>query len=143
MTELGSDGSSRDQRTFTPPILARHSRPLGRRANPLRVNLADCRVSLRDLNLGRPTRLPRRLPFTASKKFRNARSASRTDCTNATLATSPSHARASVVLATVTTLRWTSVGLIFSPARYAWSRQRSASLNTVRQHPNVRASHCC
>src|SRR5882762_9400197 len=121
VTELGSDGRSRDQRTRTSPTFARYSRPLGRTVKPLRVSRNDCRLSLRDLNLGCPTGRPLRRLAIESNQFRNARSASRTDCTNATLATSPSHARSSVVLATVTTLRWTSVGLIFSPARYAWS----------------------
>jgi len=75
-----------------------------------------------------------------SKKFENARWASRTDCTNATEATSDSHARSPRVLASVITRRCTSVGVIFSPARQASSRHRTASLKTTRQQPNVHAN---
>lgn len=49
-------------------------------------------------------------------------------CTSATEATSASHARCGVRLASVTTRRWTSVSLSFSPARCARFRSASASL---------------
>lgn len=87
VTELGTDGRSRDHRTRTSPTFARYNRPSGRTLKPLRVSRKDCRVSLRDVNLGLPTFRPRRLPFTELKKFWYARCASRTDCTSATLAT--------------------------------------------------------
>jgi hypothetical protein len=54
---------------------------------------------------GRPSLLPRRLPVRESKKFRHARRESFTDWTNATLGTSPSQTRCSVVLAWVITRR--------------------------------------
>lgn len=69
VTDDGPDGRSRDQRTVTSPIFARYNLPFGRRPNPLRVNLADWRLSLRDLNLGRPTLRPRRLPLIESNQF--------------------------------------------------------------------------
>jgi hypothetical protein len=87
--------------------------------------------------------VPLRFPVTESKKLRHARRESLTDCTNATLGTSTSQARAWVVLAAVMTRRWISLSDSFTPARYASSRTRSASLNTTRAHPNTRASITC
>ena len=78
-----------------------------------------------------------------SKKLRQARRESLTDCTNATLGTSQSQARSVVVLAWVMTRRWISLSDSLIPARYDSSRTRSASLNTTRQHPNTRASIAC
>src|SRR3954447_20367913 len=105
VTEDGSEGRARDQRTRTSPIFAMNNRPLSRRLNPFRVSRNDCRLSLRDLNFGRPTRRPRRLPVAESKKLRQARRESLTDFTNATLGTSANHERASLVLAAVITRR--------------------------------------
>jgi len=59
---------------------------------------------------------PLRAPDRESNQFRYARRASWHACTKATDATPPSHCRAGVVLARVTTLRCTCVSLIFSPA---------------------------
>src|SRR5690606_24863653 len=48
VTDDGSAGSSRDQRTRISPTLATYSRPFGRMAKPLRVSRIACRLSLRD-----------------------------------------------------------------------------------------------
>jgi hypothetical protein len=64
---------------------------------------------------GRPTLRPLRFPVAESKKLRQARRESLTDCTNATLGTSHSQQRSSVVLAAVITRRWISpVGQLHS-----------------------------
>ena len=55
VTDDGVAGSARDHFTRTSPIFARFSFPFERIRNPLRVNRSDCRLSLRDLNFGRPT----------------------------------------------------------------------------------------
>src|SRR5207247_1449910 len=62
----GRDGSGRDQRTGTSPILGSRSFPLGSTLNrALRVNRIACRVSLRDRNLGLPG--PFRSPLSEAK----------------------------------------------------------------------------
>ena len=139
MTLDGWDGSGRDHRTLTSPTFAMYTRPPCS-AKPLRVNRTDCRLSLRDRNRGWPTLRPFRLPDIESNQFRYARRASWHACTRATDATPDSHSLSGVAFASVTTLRCTSVPEIFSPASCAASRSRSASLNTTRAHPNVRAS---
>ncbi|KUO18486.1 hypothetical protein AQJ91_25120 [Streptomyces dysideae] len=64
-------GRVRDHFTFTAPIFGRFSRPppvIDQRA--LAVNRIDCRLSLRDLNRGAPTRIPFRVPLREAKKLR-------------------------------------------------------------------------
>ncbi len=71
VTELGSDGRCRDQRTGTSPTFGNRSRPLGSTLNrALAVNRMACRLSLRDRNRGGATLRPFRLPVTELKKFR-------------------------------------------------------------------------
>ena len=113
----GSAGRSRDQRTRTSPTFATNNRPLDRTENPLRVSRNDCRRSLRDFIRGRPSLRPLRFPVCESKKSRQARRESLTDCTNATLGTSPSQARSVVFLAWVMTRRWISLSDSLFPAR--------------------------
>ncbi len=67
VTDDGSAGSERDHFTRTSPIFARFSFPLPRMRNPLRENRNDCRASRFDLNTGRPTGRPARLPDFESK----------------------------------------------------------------------------
>lgn len=71
VTLAGAEGRSRDQRTSKSPIFGRRSRPLGRILNrAFAVNRIACLRSLRDLNRGRWTLGPLRLPVTEAKKFR-------------------------------------------------------------------------
>ena len=64
----GSDGSGRDHRTGTSPILGRRSFPSGSTLNrALAVNRIACRVSLRDRNRGGPIFGPFRVPFSEAK----------------------------------------------------------------------------
>jgi hypothetical protein len=71
VTDDGTAGSGRDQRTGTSPILGSRSfspRVTAKRA--LRVNRMACRRSLRDRNLGGATFGPFRLPLSEAKKSR-------------------------------------------------------------------------
>jgi hypothetical protein len=87
----GTDGSARDQRTPSSPILATESlAPC--RAKPLRVSRIDWRPYL-VRQLGCPTRRPLRLPEREANQLRYAHRASWHACTRATEATSASHAR--------------------------------------------------
>ena len=71
MTLEGREGSGRDQRTGTSPILGSRSLPLGSTVNrALAVNRIVCRWSLRDRNRGGATFGPFRLPVIEAKKFR-------------------------------------------------------------------------
>ena len=71
VTELGSQGRARDQRTGTSPILGKDSRPLAVIVNrALRVNRIDCQESFLDRNRGGATLRPLRFPNSESKKFR-------------------------------------------------------------------------
>jgi hypothetical protein len=71
VTDVGSDGSARDQRTGTSPTPGRRGRPLGSTRNRAAfVNRIDCARSRRDRNRGAPRRRPLRVPFTEAKKFR-------------------------------------------------------------------------
>jgi len=79
-------------------------------------------------------------PARKSNQLRYTRRASRQAATNTTGATPPSHRRAGVLLARVTTLGCTCVSLTFSPAVCASRRVRSASLNTTGAQPEVRAN---
>src|SRR3982074_1931970 len=97
VTEAGSLGRSRDQRTRISPTLATNNRPVARTRNPLRVSRNDCRLSFLDFIRGRLGRLP----LGAAKKLRHARLESLTDCTNATRGTSASQPRSVVLLAWV------------------------------------------
>src|SRR5664280_1055008 len=114
-THDGTEGRARDHTKRTSPTFATRTPPVVM-PKPLRVNRIDCRLSLRDRNLGCPTLRPLRAPDRESNQFRYARRASWHACTKTTDATSPSHCRAGVVLARGTTLRCTCVSLIFSPA---------------------------
>ena len=68
VTDDGSQGSTRDQRTGTSPTFGSRSLPLGSTVNrELRVNRTACRVSLRDRNRGGATRQPFRFPDTELK----------------------------------------------------------------------------
>jgi hypothetical protein len=70
LTEDGSDGSGRDQRTGTSPIFGRRSFPFwSTRNRALAVNRIACRVSLRDRNLGGPAIGPLRSRLIEAKKF--------------------------------------------------------------------------
>src|ERR1700733_8159298 len=125
----GSDGSGLDHWILTSPTLATYTlSPCS--ANPLRVSRTDCRLSLRERKRGWPTLRPFLFPDKESNQFRYARRASWQACTSTTDATSLSHSRSEVTLASVTTRRCTSVSESFSPASCAASRSRSASLNT-------------
>ena len=86
---------------------------------------------------------PFRFPDSESNQFRYARRASWHACTSGTDATSPSHARSGVTLASVITRRCTSVSLILFPAAWQASRSRRQSLYTTRAQPNARARACC
>ena len=77
-----------------------------------------------------------------SKKLRQARRESLTDCTNATLGTSHNHARSLGGLGHGDDPALNLAVRQFHPGPYASSRTRSASLNTTRQHPNTRPSIC-
>lgn len=68
VTEDGCEGSPRDQRTRMSPTFAKYSLPSDRMWNPFRVSRNDCRLSLRDLNRGLPTR-PLCDPAAEAKKF--------------------------------------------------------------------------
>jgi hypothetical protein len=71
VTDEGSDGSSRDQRTGTSPALGNRSFPPAVTAKRvLRVNRIACRASLRDRNRGGATLRPLRFPETDAKKLR-------------------------------------------------------------------------
>jgi hypothetical protein len=81
------------------------------------------------------------LPDTDAKKFRNAVVQSASACCNTTADTSPSHARSGRFFASVMTWRDSSASLTnANPFSWASLRMRSASLNTVRAHPNARPS---
>ncbi|MCW2939185.1 MAG: hypothetical protein JWN00_2170 [Actinomycetia bacterium] len=71
VTELGSDGSERDQRTATSPIFGSRSFPPAVTAKrELFVNRMACRLSLRDRYRGGATLRPLRLPEMEAKKLR-------------------------------------------------------------------------
>jgi hypothetical protein len=71
VTELGSEGRSRDQRTWRFPIFGKDSRPLAVILNfELRVNRIDCRESFFNRNRGGATLRPLRFPVSELKKFR-------------------------------------------------------------------------
>jgi hypothetical protein len=71
VTEVGVVGRVRDHFTFTAPILGRFSRPAAvRDQRALAVNPIDCRLPLRDLNLGAPVFGPLRVPLREAKKLR-------------------------------------------------------------------------
>jgi len=71
VTEVGTDGRVRDQRTSMSPTFGSLRRPSSKTLNRLlAVNRIDCRESLRDLNRGGATRGPFRFPVVESKKFR-------------------------------------------------------------------------
>ena len=73
VTEDGTAGRSRDQRTSTSPIFGSRSRPLSSTLNrALAVNRTACRESFRDRNRGGATFGPFRFPVTEAKKFRYA-----------------------------------------------------------------------
>lgn len=98
----GIEGSARDQRTGMSPIFGNRSFPPGvidQRA--LAVNRAVCRRSRRVFNLGAPILRPLRFPLIESKKFLNARSASRNACCKTTADTVPSQDRSGVFFASV------------------------------------------
>src|ERR1700759_2625994 len=102
VTEDGSDGSGRDQRTGTFPILGRRSFPLGvMEKRALRVNRMACLRSLRDRNRGGATLGPFRWPVTEAKKFRYPALRSASACWSTTADTSLSQARSGVALAAV------------------------------------------
>jgi hypothetical protein len=104
VTEVGSVGSSRDRRTGAGSTLATNNHPLGRMLNPLRVSRKDCLVLL-GLHL-RSAHPPASPPAGAGvDEIAPGRRESLTDCTNATLGTSTSHARSVVFLALVMTRR--------------------------------------
>jgi hypothetical protein len=98
-------GRLRDHRIRNSPTFATNNGPFGRTLNPLRVSRNDCRLSFRDFIRGLLTLQPFRFPDRESKKLRNARWASLTDWTNATLGASFSQPRSGVVLASVITRR--------------------------------------
>jgi hypothetical protein len=68
VTDDGTEGSGRDQRTLISPTFATYSRS-PRSANPLRVSRIDCRPCLRR-NRGRPSLRPLRRPASESNQFR-------------------------------------------------------------------------
>ena len=71
VTDDGTAGSGRDQRTGTSPILGSRSFPPGVATNEaLRVNRMACHRSLRDRNRGSPIFGPFRRPVREAKKFR-------------------------------------------------------------------------
>jgi len=145
VTDDGSDGSIRDQRTARSPIFGSRRRPLSSTVNrELRVKRMACRLSLRDRNLGGATMRPVRLPVIEAKKLRYAVFRSARACCNTTADTSPSHARSGVALARVMTRFDNSASEMYGrPCSRAVCRRRSPSLNTTRAHPNARASAIC
>jgi hypothetical protein len=71
VTDDGSDGSRRDQRTATSPTFGSRSFPPGNMRNrALAVNRIACRRSLRDRHRGVAIFGPLRSPASAAKKFR-------------------------------------------------------------------------
>jgi hypothetical protein len=73
VTDDGSEGRSRDQRTLMSPIFGNRSWPPGRILNrALAVNLIACRPSLRDLNCGSPARGGRGPSRPAARQSRSA-----------------------------------------------------------------------
>ena len=141
VTDDGTDGSGRDQRTGTSPIFGRRSRPLSSTLNrALAVNRTACRRSFRDRNRGGATFGPFRFPVTEAKKFRYAMFRSARACWSTTDDTSPSHARSGVFLASASRLDSSASEMRGSPAPHAACRAASASLNTTRAQPNARAS---
>lgn len=72
VTDVGTAGSCRDQRTRRSPTLATYSLPLSRREKPLAVSRIDCWLSRFDLKRGGATFGPLRLPAWEEKKFRAA-----------------------------------------------------------------------
>lgn len=105
------------------------------------MNRIVCRLSLRDRNRGGASFGPPRLPDTDAKKFRNAVARSASARRDTTADTVPSHARSGRFFASVMTWRDCSASLTNgNPFSWAWLRIRSASLNTVRAHPNARPS---
>ena len=133
VTDDGTAGSSRDHATVSSPTLATYSFRLDRTLNPLRVSRIDCRVSLRDRNLGAPILRPFRFPLIESNQFRYARRASWHACTSTTDATSPNHTRCGVFFASVTTNFCTSVSESFTPD----SRDLPGSQAVVEHHPRT------
>ena len=144
----GPDGSGRDHRTGTSPIFGSRSFPFGRTLNrELAVNRIACRVSLRDLNLGRPTCLGfgpfRPLAFHSRSAFRDSKNRryamfrSATDCWRITAETSPSHARSGVAFAAVSRADRSASVMYGCPASCASCRAARPSLNTTRVQPNA------
>lgn len=70
VTDVGTAGNCRDQRTRRSPTLATYSLPLSRREKPLAVSRIDCSLSRFDLKRGGVTFGPLRLPVCEEKKFR-------------------------------------------------------------------------
>ena len=141
VTELGSAGRRRDQRTGTSPIFGRRSRPSSSTANRLfLVNRMAWRLSLRDRNRGGATLRPVRLPVIEAKKLRYATFRSARACCNTTDDTSASHARSGVSFAAVTRFDSSASDRYGRPSARASCRARSPSLNTTRVHPNAPAS---
>ena len=131
----GSDGSGRDHRTGTSPILGRRSFPLGSTLNrALAVNRIACRWSLRDLNRGGPIFGPFRFPVTEAKKFRYAVFRSARDCWSTTAETSPSQARSGVALAAVSRADSSPVGEVRLPGRV---RLLPGAQPVVEHHPRA------
>ncbi len=140
MTDDGSDGRSRDQRTGTSPIFGSRSLPSGSTLNrAFAVNRTDWRRSLRDRNRGGAIRGPFRLPVTEAKKFRYATLRSAWACWSTTDDTSPSHARSGLAFAAVSRADNSASVMYGSPSACACWRARSASLYTTLAHPNALA----
>src|SRR5690606_15563764 len=145
VTDEGSDGRSRDQRTDTSPIFGRRSLPpvvIDQRSD--RVYRAVCRLSFLDRNRGGATFGPLRLPDRESKKFRYAWSRSRRACCMTPTGASASQARSGVFFAWVMSCLDRSPDFgNGSPALCASCRACNPSLYTTRAHPNVLASDAC
>jgi hypothetical protein len=140
VTEDGSDGNGRDQRTETSPILGRRSfRPVVMEKRALRVNRMACLRSLRDRNLGCATLGPFRWPLSDARKFRYAAFRSASACWSTTADTSPSQARSGVALAAVSRADNSASVIYGCPSSNAARRAYSPSLNTTRAQPNALA----
>lgn len=142
VTVDGTDGSARDQRTRTGPILGRFSFPsavIDQRA--LAVNRTACRLSRLDFMRGSPILGPLRMPLQLAKKLAYAASRSRRDCCNTTADTSPSQERSGVRFASVIN-RFDSCADVGygKPAVRASRRARRPSFHTTRAQPNARPS---
>ncbi|NYF37908.1 hypothetical protein HDA43_000067 [Streptosporangium sandarakinum] len=104
VTEDGSDGRFRDQRTDTSPIFGRRSFPPAVTANrALRVNRIACRLFFFERNRGGATLAPLRLPVIESKEFRYAAFRSASACCSTTEETWLSQERSGAFFALVMT----------------------------------------